>query len=161
MQSGSVDYGIGCALATGGWRVKVPVLRTHGTPWSVAAAGMENQRFHAPYDATSNRHPMPAAPIAIPLSDEQMLKLAAQQLFDVFASTAMGMMVVDRQHRIVWISEGYKQFLPALGFERAEQFVGKRVEEVVPNTLMAAGHRQRQADIGRPAEQQGDSRKRP
>jgi transcriptional regulator with PAS, ATPase and Fis domain len=80
---------------------------------------------------------MPVDPIAIPLSDEQMLKLAARSMFDVFASTAMGMMVVDRQHRIVWISEGYKQFLPALGFDHAEQFVGKRVEEVVPNTLMA------------------------
>jgi transcriptional regulator with PAS, ATPase and Fis domain len=48
----------------------------------------------------------------------------------------MGMMVVDREHRIVWISEGYKQFLPALGFQRDSDFVGKRVEEVVPNTLM-------------------------
>ena len=54
------------------------------------------------------------------LPDDQMLKLAAQSMFDVFASTAMGMMVVDRQHRIVWISEGYKQFLPALGFDSAE-----------------------------------------
>jgi transcriptional regulator with PAS, ATPase and Fis domain len=79
------------------------------------------------------------------LSDEQMLKLAAQSLFVVFARTAMGMMVVDRQHRIVWISEGYKQFLPALGFVRADQFVGKRVEEVVPNTLMA-----QVIDTGRP-----------
>jgi hypothetical protein len=26
------------------------------------------------------------------------------------------MMVVDREHRIVWISDGYKRFLPALGF---------------------------------------------
>ena len=30
-----------------------------------------------------------------------------------------------------------KRFLPALGFDREDQFVGKRVEEVVPNTLMA------------------------
>jgi transcriptional regulator with PAS, ATPase and Fis domain len=70
------------------------------------------------------------------LPDDQMLKLAAQSMFDVFASTAMGSMLVDRQHRIVWISESYKQFLPALGFHSAEAFVGKRVEEVVPNTLM-------------------------
>ena len=48
----------------------------------------------------------------------------------------MGMLVVDRNHRIVWISEGYKRFLPALGHEEAD-FVGRRVEEVVPNTLMA------------------------
>jgi len=70
------------------------------------------------------------------LPDDRMLKLAAKSMFDVFASTAMGSMLVDRQHRIVWISESYKQFLPALGFDSAEQFVGKRVEEVVPNTMM-------------------------
>jgi transcriptional regulator with PAS, ATPase and Fis domain len=49
----------------------------------------------------------------------------------------MGTMVVDRDHRIVWISDGYKNFLPALGFASESDFVGKRVEEVVPNTLMA------------------------
>jgi transcriptional regulator with PAS, ATPase and Fis domain len=75
-------------------------------------------------------------PIAMPLSDEQMLKLAARSMFDVFAGTAMGMMLVDRQHRIVWISDSYQQFLPALGFERAEQFVGRLIEDVVPNSLM-------------------------
>jgi transcriptional regulator with PAS, ATPase and Fis domain len=47
----------------------------------------------------------------------------------------MGMLVVDRNHRIVWISEGYKQFLPALEHEESD-FVGRLVEEVVPNTLM-------------------------
>src|SRR4051794_35292390 len=57
-------------------------------------------------------------------------------MFDTFARTAMGMMVVDRSHRIVWISDGYKRFLPALGHEESD-FVGRRVEEVVPNTLMA------------------------
>ncbi|HMO49023.1 MAG TPA: sigma 54-interacting transcriptional regulator [Rubrivivax sp.] len=70
------------------------------------------------------------------LPDDRMLQLAAKSMFEVFAGTAMGSMLVDRQHRIVWISESYKQFLPALGFDSAEAFVGKRVEEVVPNTLM-------------------------
>src|SRR5439155_23350348 len=41
------------------------------------------------------------------------------------------------EHRIVWISEGYKRFLPGLGFSAEAEFVGKRVEEVVPNSLMA------------------------
>ena len=73
---------------------------------------------------------------SLPLDADGVLKLAAQSMFDTLASTALGMMVVDREHRIVWISEGYKQFLPAL--ERAESdFVGRPVEEVVPNTLMA------------------------
>jgi transcriptional regulator with PAS, ATPase and Fis domain len=79
---------------------------------------------------------MTEASAVMALDADQVLKLAAQSMFDVFARTAMGMMVVDKAHRIVWISDGYKQFLPALGFENAGQFVGKRVEEVVPNSLM-------------------------
>ncbi|MGM9488718.1 sigma-54 interaction domain-containing protein [Ideonella sp. YS5] len=81
---------------------------------------------------------MPArpTPTRLPQDADQVLRLAAQSMFDIFARTALGMMVVDRQHRIVWISEGYKHFLPALGFEREQDFVGRPVEEVVPNTLM-------------------------
>ncbi|MEO8806811.1 MAG: sigma 54-interacting transcriptional regulator [Burkholderiaceae bacterium] len=75
-------------------------------------------------------------PPQLPADADAVLKLAAQSMFDTLASTAMGMMVVDREHRIVWISEGYKQFLPSLGHAE-EDFVGRRVEEVVPNTLMA------------------------
>ncbi len=82
---------------------------------------------------------VPSAPDAphLHLDADQVLKLAAQSMFDTFARTAMGTMVVDREHRIVWISEGYKNFLPALGFGSEREFVGKRVEEVIPNTLMA------------------------
>jgi transcriptional regulator with PAS, ATPase and Fis domain len=79
---------------------------------------------------------MSTPPITLPADADSVLKLAAQSMFDTLASTAMGMLVVDRAHRIVWISEGYKQFLPALEHEESD-FVGRRVEEVVPNTLMA------------------------
>ena len=79
---------------------------------------------------------MPTPP-TLPADADGLLKLAAQSMFDTFAQAAMGMMVVDREHRVVWISEGYKSFLPALGFATESEFVGKRVEEVVPNTLMA------------------------
>ena len=79
---------------------------------------------------------MPSLPV-LPADADSLLKLAAQSMFDTFAQAAMGMMVVDRAHRVVWISEGYKSFLPALGFATEDEFVGKRVEEVVPNTLMA------------------------
>jgi transcriptional regulator with PAS, ATPase and Fis domain len=72
----------------------------------------------------------------LPSDADGLLLLAAQSMFDVFARTAQGMMVVDRDHRIVWISEGYKRFLPALGHAESD-FVGRRVEEVVPNTMMA------------------------
>ncbi len=71
----------------------------------------------------------------LPLDADRVLALAAQSLFDMFTTSAMGTMVVDRDHRIVWISDGYKRFLPALGHDEAH-FVGRRVEEVVPNTLM-------------------------
>jgi transcriptional regulator with PAS, ATPase and Fis domain len=72
----------------------------------------------------------------LPADADGVLKLAAQSMFDTLAQAAMGMMVVDRHHRIVWISEGYKRFLPGLGHEESD-FVGRLVEEVVPNTLMA------------------------
>jgi len=90
--------------------------------------------------------PMPVSPASrvspvsgptLPQDAASLLRLAAQSMFDTFAQTAMGMMVVDRAHRIVWISEGYKRFLPALGHADERDFVGRRVEEVVPNTLMA------------------------
>ncbi|MBI3368421.1 MAG: sigma 54-interacting transcriptional regulator [Burkholderiales bacterium] len=74
---------------------------------------------------------------ALPRDADAVLQLAAQSMFDLYAQTVQGMMVVDREHRIVWISDGYKKFLPALGFEAESDFVGRRVEEVVPNTLMA------------------------
>ncbi len=44
----------------------------------------------------------------LPQDADGVLRLAAQSMFEVFARTAMGMMVVDKHHRIVWISEGYK-----------------------------------------------------
>jgi len=81
--------------------------------------------------------PPNAAPPALPQDSDSLLKLAAQSMFDLYARTVQGMMVVDRAHRVVWISEGYKRFLPALGFGGPEEFVGRRVEEVVPNTLLA------------------------
>ncbi len=78
----------------------------------------------------------PAPSSALPVDGQGLLALAARSMFEQLAKNAMGTMVVDRQHRIVWISEGYKQFLPALGHDEAD-FIGRRVEEVVPNTLMA------------------------
>jgi transcriptional regulator with PAS, ATPase and Fis domain len=79
---------------------------------------------------------MPASEAPLPLDKNRVLQLAARSMFETFAQTAMGTMVIDREHRIVWISEGYKRFLPALGHAESD-FVGRKVEEVVPNTLMA------------------------
>ena len=75
-------------------------------------------------------------PVTLPTDAAAVLELAARTLLNTFAGAAMGMMVVDREHRIAWIDEGYKRFLPALGHTEAD-FVGRPVESVVPNTLMA------------------------
>jgi len=72
----------------------------------------------------------------LPRDAASILKLAARSMFDLFSRMSEGMMLVDRAGRVVWINESYKRFLPALGFAKAEDFVGRPVEEVVPNTLM-------------------------
>jgi transcriptional regulator with PAS, ATPase and Fis domain len=75
-------------------------------------------------------------PVSLPQDGASVLRLAARSMFDLFSSMAQGMLLVDRGGRVVWINDGYRKFLPALGFERAEDFVGRPVEEVVPNTQM-------------------------
>jgi len=72
----------------------------------------------------------------LPRDAASIVKLAARSMFDLFSSMSQGMMLVDRAGRVVWINEAYQKFLPALGFARPEDFVGRPVEEVVPNTLM-------------------------
>jgi transcriptional regulator with PAS, ATPase and Fis domain len=67
---------------------------------------------------------------------EKILELAAKSMFEHFSRMAEGMLLVDREARVVWINDAYKRFLPALGFQRPEDFVGRPVEEVIPNTLM-------------------------
>ncbi|HUK04039.1 MAG TPA: PAS domain-containing protein, partial [Burkholderiales bacterium] len=77
----------------------------------------------------------PRTPVALPHDAASIRELAVNSMFDLFSSISEGMMLVDRAGRVVWINEGYKRFLPALGFKGAEEFVGRPVEEVVPNTL--------------------------
>ena len=57
-------------------------------------------------------------------------------MFDLFANASEGMMLVDRQARVVCINDQYKRFLPALGFEKLKDFVGRPVASVVQNTQM-------------------------
>ncbi|OOG55343.1 sigma 54-interacting transcriptional regulator [Polaromonas sp. C04] len=77
-----------------------------------------------------------AATAALPQDADSILALAARSMFHLFSSISQGMFLVDRTGRIVWVNEGYKRFLPALGFSSVEQFVGHMVEEVIPNTQM-------------------------
>ncbi|VTU28586.1 Transcriptional regulatory protein ZraR [Variovorax sp. PBL-H6] len=86
-----------------------------------------------------------ASTAALPLDAEGILALAARSMFHLFSSISQGMFLVDRSGRIVWVNEGYRRFLPALGFSSIDQFLGHPVEEVVPNTLM-----QRVLETGEP-----------
>lgn len=72
----------------------------------------------------------------LPRDAQSILELAARSMFHLFSSISQGMFLVDRTGRIVWVNEGYKRFLPALGFSSVDQFVGHMVEEVIPNTQM-------------------------
>ncbi|WP_077002599.1 sigma-54-dependent Fis family transcriptional regulator [Variovorax sp. KK3] len=82
---------------------------------------------------------------ALPLDAEGILAAAARSMFHLFSSMSQGMFLVDRSGRIVWVNEGYRRFLPALGFSSIDQFLGHQVEDVIPNTLM-----QRVLETGEP-----------
>ena len=73
---------------------------------------------------------------ALPLDAEGILELAARSMFHVFSSISQGMFLVDHSGRIVWVNEGYRRFLPDLGFSSIDQFQGHMVEDVIPNTQM-------------------------
>ncbi len=80
--------------------------------------------------------PLQAPLQALPRDAQSILELAARSMFDLFSSASEGMLLVDRQARVVWINDQYRRFLPALGFEREEDFVGHPVSSVVQNTQM-------------------------
>ena len=78
----------------------------------------------------------PARSCALPRDAASILELAARSMFDLFASASEGMLLGDREARVVWINDQYRRFLPALGFPREEDFVGHAVSDVVQNTQM-------------------------
>jgi PAS domain-containing protein len=61
----------------------------------------------------------------LPSDAQGILALAARSMFHLFSSISQGMFLVDRTGRIVWVNEGYQRFLPALGFESLDQFMGR------------------------------------
>ncbi len=75
-------------------------------------------------------------PDTLPRDGQSILALAARSMFQLFSNISQGMFLVDRSGTVVWVNEGYKRFLPALGFSSVDQFVGHKVEDVVPNTQM-------------------------
>src|SRR5688572_2175140 len=93
-------------------------------------------RIDARYDPPMSAAPPVTASSALPLDAEGILALAARSMFHLFSSISQGMFLVDRSGRIVWVNEGYRRFLPALGFSSIDQFLGHMVEDVIPNTQM-------------------------
>ena len=92
-----------------------------------------------PNDQAQATDPVTAPPDmahGLPMDAQGILELAARSMFHLFSSISQGMFLVDRSGRIVWVNEGYKRFLPALGFSSVDQFVGHMVEDVIPNTQM-------------------------
>jgi len=78
---------------------------------------------------------MPVDAVHLPLDASRMLTLAAQSLFDAFASTTVGALVVDCDHRMVGTAIGDRRPLPAPRHAECD-FAGRRVEDVVRNPLM-------------------------
>ena len=60
-------------------------------------------------------------------------KAAKKSLFEGFGQACEGAIIVDREARIVWISDKYAA---RLKLPDAESAVGKVVEDVIPNSLM-------------------------
>lgn len=60
------------------------------------------------------------------------------------------MFIMDRPGRIVWVSEGYRRFLPPLGLEPVEYFVGHRVEGVIPEGVIPTTQMRRVLETEKP-----------
>ncbi len=67
---------------------------------------------------------------------DRVLRQAAATFFAHLSEMCEGILVVDREARIVWANDRWQRYLAALGFSRPEDVIGRPVEEVVPNTLM-------------------------
>src|SRR5690606_35757224 len=67
---------------------------------------------------------------------DKILRQAAATFFDHLSEMCEGILLVDREARLVWINDRYERYLATLGFSSREQVLGRPIEEVVPNTLM-------------------------
>ena len=87
----------------------------------------------APPDA-----PPPPAALdgAVPGDQAAILRLAATSFFEHLSQMCEGILVVDRDANVVWISDRYERYLPSLGLRDPSEMIGRPVEQVVPNTLM-------------------------
>lgn len=73
------------------------------------------------------------AEVTLPEAARAIHGQAVRSLFQLFESICEGAVIVDRDARIVWISDKY---LALLGLAGAHQALGKPVEAVIPASLM-------------------------
>ncbi|MDP9902862.1 sigma-54 interaction domain-containing protein [Variovorax ginsengisoli] len=57
-------------------------------------------------------------------------------LFDTLAAHSEGIVLVDELTRIVWISDAYLPILPKLSINEASQLIGRKAQDVIPNTRL-------------------------
>ena len=74
---------------------------------------------------------MPSEPFAA--EAERIRQRVMDTLLSAFSELSEGLLIVDREARIVWMNEQYPRHL---GFSDPAEAIGKPVEEVIPNSLM-------------------------
>lgn len=57
-------------------------------------------------------------------------------LFETLAAHSEGIVVVDDNAKIIWISDTYLSILPKLSITSASHLIGRRAQEVIPNTRL-------------------------
>lgn len=57
-------------------------------------------------------------------------------LFETLAAYSEGIVVVNEVTEIVWISDTYLSILPKLSVSKASQMIGRKVQDIIPNTRL-------------------------
>ena len=86
--------------------------------------------------ASAPTPPLSTSSSTLPLDAQGIHALAARSMFELFSSISQGMFLIDRSGRIVWVNDSYQRFLPALGLQSVDDFLGHMVEDAIPGTQM-------------------------
>ncbi|HEY6895852.1 MAG TPA: sigma 54-interacting transcriptional regulator [Rhodocyclaceae bacterium] len=73
------------------------------------------------------------SPAATVIDTERIRKRAMETLLVEFSDLCEGVVIVDREARVVWMNERYPK---RLGIADPEAVIGRSVEEIIPNSLM-------------------------